>query len=212
MKKNKTVKKNPAPKKPVIKQKPKKVVKALKTARKWKGDIDIQNTILNALNHLLDLAKGQLFDMFKMYVQSKTHSDSPATLEDFTTAWSHTLAKHGVSDEELLAALAPHQKEYLFESAKKIESGVNTKPKKPTAAKEASIKANPLSAVAASNALTAVKAVNAKTSNKPSGVTVQEDQAAKINTNDFGLDLVPAPAAVSENSKKPSVFADLEIL
>jgi hypothetical protein len=201
MKKKKTVKKE-APKKVVAKKAPAKV-KAPKQAK-----ASFQDAISGALDRLLDLAKAQVYDMFKMYVQTNLHVNMPATLEDFIASWSNTLKTHGITDEELVAALAPHQRDYLLASTKKAEGKVVPAQEKLIANRIA--EANRLAEVKLCQEPPEAALIGAPVATKPSGVVVQQDQAVKINVDEFGLDLTPptkaAPAAAN------SVFADLDVL
>lgn len=213
--KKKTVKKTVkkvTPKKTIKRRAAKRQTATVQVIERVEASTPAQDKIMIALHRLLELAQAQLYDMFRIYVQSKIGMNLPATLEEFIAAWSTTLAKHGINDGHLINALDPHQKEYLFESAKRIEAGYKASVKKAKAAKEASFVesaplADPPKRVVANSA-------------KPSGVQIQDSQATKINVDDFGLDIggpdvtvtQPAPLAKKEAATEDSVFGDLDIL
>lgn len=183
MAKKKTVKKKTAaPKKTAVK----KVAAPLK--------VSFEDVVLNTLNNLIEIAKAQLFDALKTYIEGKIRVSLPATLDDFMYMVAKTLEVFGITDKDLLESLSPEHVEYLKHSASVLEAG----PKGQT--------------------ITLVKKGSAVTTEKPSGTHVQNGQADKgssaINPNDFGL----GDLAVASESPKGStvasggVFDSLDIL
>lgn len=115
MPKKKTTKKAPAKKAP--KKAPKKV-KALST----KADgASIQDKILIALNKLFEIAKAQIFDAFKQYVETRMAQDLPALIEHFISLFAETFKAHGITEEELYASLSKEHRDYLKMSAERLE-------------------------------------------------------------------------------------------
>lgn len=191
MVKKKTVKNNSpwkkaAPKKTAAKKVVKKVAQAKQADSKVESP-SLQETVVAALNNLLELAKANIYDSFRAYVQHKIDVNLPAHLEDFLRTVEKILAVLGIGAEELFNQLKPHQQEYLMKSAKAAEAG-----------------AVPAKAVPLDAPVTAVK---------PSGVKPVSEQATKINSNEFGLG---EPAAVGKAqvaaAAQPSVLSALDVL
>lgn len=214
-------------KKKVLKKKvaPKKVVKKTRAPRgpnKVKAQESVtgfKDAILTALSHMLDIAKAQVFDAFRGYIESRIRAEKPAALEDFSAAMSHTLKVTGLTDEDLVTALAPDQRDYLLSSAKRYEQKLSTTlGAQPPAA--AQVEATPQKRTRRTKA--EMEAANLSLVTKPSGAVVESGQAEKLNADEFGLGqlgesaskAVAATAVIASPSpaKEQSVFASLDVL
>lgn len=202
MKKKKTVK-------PSTKATPKKklMIKETKKEKKAKLAVPVAEfstakavpvTVLEVLNHLLEVAKANLLDTFKQYVQYKIDNGMPALLEEFTSMFSNSFALHGITDTQLVNSLEKDRQQYLVDSAKAVEgSGI----------KSAGINTN----------LPNTKNPAPPITNQKAETKVQSEQASKIDPNEFSL--TPSNGAAKPDLKvvevttaKVSVFSDLDVL
>jgi len=95
---------------------PKGAVKAVKVQA-----VPFQEQIKEVLFHVLELFKASLLDAFRQYLESRIRASQPASVEEFTDKFKHTMSLHGLSKETLLGALNPVELEYLEENIKRSQ-------------------------------------------------------------------------------------------
>lgn len=150
----------------------------------------VQDKILIALDKLFEIAKAQLLDMFKTYVETRLAQDLPALIEHFISLFEATFKAHGITEEELYASLSDDHKNYLKMSAERVENPGKVTKKK------------------------GVTQVQSEQAQKTTNVKIKADSVDVELDFDLSDDVeIDTPEAKPGKKEKPdSVFDDLDIL
>lgn len=166
----------------------------LKAAKPLKAE-SFKVQVQAVLSHILELFKASLIDAFRQYIEAKMWSSQPASIEEFTSKFKHTVAVHGVSEETLLNSLGEIELEYLS----------NGPVEKRTTAP----------VVAPTEQVNKVPKAKATKKGVPVEVVKEESSLKEACGKDdfFGEHLIPTESeVVKEENGKVSVFDSLDII
>jgi len=86
---------------------------------------------ITVLNHILELLKAQVFDAFRQFTAGAIHAGVPPRINSFILLFKASITLHGITPEQLVAALDPVAQEIVMEAL--VESTKDQKKAAPAA-------------------------------------------------------------------------------